>query len=316
MENYTEKDYVKVAIMYYDEGMTQAEIAKKMGVSRSLVSKILIDAREAKIVEIFINSQSVFTTKLERELEQRFGLQDVVVIDTVGLTATEIKRRVSRAAATYIESHLRKHPQIGRIGISWGETLRHLVNYLPYVNHSDFHIYPLIGGMGNEHFYLHSNQLVQILSQKMRATAHYLYVPAMVSSIALKKELEQDSTISRVLEEGKKVDLALFGMASLEENSTMMETGYISAEEAKRFKEEMGVVGDINSQFFGQDGQSILGINEHVMGVSLEDLKQIPTKVVIAYGLAKAEAIRVGIEHQMADILITTDETAQEILSQ
>lgn len=53
MENYTEKDYVKVAIMYYDEGMTQAEIAKKMGVSRSLVSKILIDAREAKIVEIF-----------------------------------------------------------------------------------------------------------------------------------------------------------------------------------------------------------------------------------------------------------------------
>lgn len=78
----------------------------------------------------------------------------------------------------------------------------------------------------------------------------------------------------------------------------------------------MGVVGDINSQFFGQDGQSILGINEHVMGVSLEDLKQIPTKVVISYGVAKADAIRVGIEHQMADILITTDETAQEILSQ
>ena len=211
MENYTEKDYVKVAIMYYDEGMTQAEIAKKMGVSRSLVSKILIDAREAKIVEIFINSQSVFTTKLERELEQRFGLQDAVVIDTVGLTATEVKRRVSRAAATYMESHLRKNSHIRRIGISWGETLRQLVNYLPYVNHSNFHIYPLIGGMGNEHFYLHSNQLVQTIAQKMRATAHYLYVPAMVSSITLKKELEQDSTISRVLEEGRKVDLASMG---------------------------------------------------------------------------------------------------------
>ena len=316
MENYTEKDYVKVAIMYYDEGMTQAEIAKKMGVSRSLVSKILIDAREAKIVEIFINSQSVFTTKLERELEQRFGLQDAVVIDTVGLTATEVKRRVSRAAATYMESHLRKNSHIRRIGISWGETLRQLVNYLPYVNHFNFHIYPLIGGMGNEHFYLHSNQLVQTIAQKMRATAHYLYVPAMVSSITLKKELEQDSTISRVLEEGRKVDLALFGMASLEENSTMMETGYITAAEAKRFKEEMGVVGDINSQFFDQHGQSILGINSHVMGVSLEDLKRIPTKIVTAYGLAKAGAIRVGIENQMADILITTDETAQEILSQ
>lgn len=315
MENYTEKDYVKVAIMYYDEGMTQAEIAKKMGVSRSLISKILIDAREAKIVEIFINSQSVFTTKLERELEQRFGLQDAVVVDTVGLTSTEIKRKISRIAANYVEAHLRKNPEIRQIGISWGETLHQLINYLPYANHTGLHIYPLIGGMGNEHFYLHSNQLVQTMAQKLRATAHYLYVPAMVSSIALKKELEQDLTISGVLEEGKKVDLGLFGIASLEENSTMIETGYITVSEAHRFKEEMGVVGDVNSQFFDQNGNSIAEINEHVMGVSLEDVKKIPTKIVTAYGLAKARAIRVGLENHMVSILITTDETAQAILS-
>ncbi len=316
MENYTEKDYVKVAIMYYDEGMTQAEIAKKLGVSRSLVSKMLIDAREAKIVEIFINSQSVYTTTLERELEQRFGLQDAVVVDTVGLTSLETRRRISRMAANYVESYIRRNSAIRRIGISWGESLRQLVNYLPYVNHSDFHVYPLIGGMGNEYFYLHSNQLVQTMAQKMRATAHYLYVPAMVSSIALKKELERDLTISRVLEEGKKVDVALFGMASLEENSTMMETGYITAEDAQHFKRDLGVIGDINSQFFDQNGQSILGINEQVMGVCLEDIKQIPTKIVTAYGLAKAQAIRVGIKNQMADILITTDETAQAILTE
>ncbi|CQR23749.1 transcriptional regulator [Streptococcus varani] len=316
MENYTEKDYVKVAVMYYDEGMTQAEIARKLGVSRSLISKMLIDAREAKIVEIFINSQSVFTTKLERELEQRFDLQDVVVVDTVGLTPTETKRKLSRIAANYLEAHLRKNPDIKRIGISWGETLRQLVNYLPYVNHPNFHIYPLIGGMGNEHFYLHSNQLVQTMAQKMRGTAHYLYVPAMVSSIALKKELELDSTISRVLEEGKTVDVGLFGIASLEENSTMTKTGYISLEEAKQFKEKLGVIGDINSQFFDQDGNSILGINEHVMGVSLDAVKGIPTKIVTAYGMAKASAIRVGLKNKMANILITTDETAQAILSE
>lgn len=314
MENYTEKDYVKVAVMYYDEGMTQAEIGKKLGVSRSLVSKMLIDAREAKIVEIFINSQSVYTTKLERELEQRFNLQDAVVVDTVGLTSDEIKRKISRVAANYIESYIRRNPEIHRIGLSWGETLHQLVHYLPYTNHSDFHIYPLIGGMGNEHFYLHSNQLVQNMAQKMRATAHYLYVPAMVSSITLKRELEQDATISRVLEEGKTVDLGLFGIASLEEGNTMVQTGYITVDEVHRFQ-EMGVIGDINSQFFDKHGESIRGINEQVMGLSLEDVKQIPTKIVTAYGGSKAAAVRVGIENQMVNILITTDETAQEILS-
>lgn len=314
MDNYTEKDYVKVAVMYYDEGMTQAEIAKKLGVSRSLISKMLIDAREAKIVEVFINSQSVFTTRLERELEQAFGLRDAIVVDTGGLTETEIRRKISRVAANYCETYIKRHTSIRRIGISWGETLRQLVNYLPYSNHPDFDIYPLIGGMGNEHFYLHSNQLVQTMAQRMRATAHYLYVPAMVSSRALKEELGQDSTISSVLEEASKVDLALLGMAPLEEGSTMIETGYVSLDEAKRLR-DMGVIGDINSQFFDAEGKPAPAVNQHIMGLTLEQLKEIPTTIVTAYGLEKARTIKVGLENQMLSILITTDQTAEAILS-
>ncbi|MGT2910146.1 sugar-binding transcriptional regulator [Streptococcus cameli] len=315
MDNYTEKDYVKVAIMYYDEGMTQAEIAKKMGVSRSLISKMLIEAREAKIVEIFINSQSVYTTKLERELEEVFSLSDAVVVDTIGLTKSEIERKVSRVAANYIESYLRRHSDIKRIGVSWGNTLHHVVHYLPYLHQSDYHIYPLIGGMGNEHFYLHANQLVQTVAQKFRAQAHYLYVPAMISNLSLKKELEQDPTISCVLNQGKQVDLGIFGLAALEEESTMVKTGYISVEDVHHFH-EMGGVGDINSQFFDNQGKSLSKINDRVMGVSLEDLKQISEKMLIAYGTSKAHAIQVAMEYKMVNILITTDETAQAILKE
>lgn len=313
MDNYTEKDYVKVAMMYYDEGMTQAEIAKKMGVSRSLISKILIEAREAKVVEVFINSQSVFTTKLERELEETFSLSDVVVVDTIGLTQTEVERKVSRVAANYIEAYLKRNAHVRKIGISWGNTLHHVVKYLPYLNRPDYHIYPLIGGMGNEHFYLHSNQLVQTVAQKMRAQAHYLYVPAMVSSLALKQELEQDATISCVLNEAKTVDLGLFGLAALEEDNTMVKTGYTSLQDVHRFL-EMGGVGDINSQFFDAKGQSLSEINNRVLGVPLEELKQIANKLVIAYGSSKVNAIRVGITHGMVDMFITTDTTAQSLL--
>ncbi|MFU1881212.1 sigma factor-like helix-turn-helix DNA-binding protein, partial [Enterococcus faecium] len=53
MDRADEKELVKIASMYYEEGMTQAEIAKIIGVSRSLVSKNLIDAKEAGLVEIF-----------------------------------------------------------------------------------------------------------------------------------------------------------------------------------------------------------------------------------------------------------------------
>ena len=57
MDRTDEKELVKIASMYYEEGKTQAEIAKIIGVSRSLVSKNLIDAKEAGLVEIFINSK-------------------------------------------------------------------------------------------------------------------------------------------------------------------------------------------------------------------------------------------------------------------
>ena len=42
MEKLNEKEIVKIASMYYEEGLTQAEIARQRGVSRSLISKILL----------------------------------------------------------------------------------------------------------------------------------------------------------------------------------------------------------------------------------------------------------------------------------
>lgn len=314
MDQYSEKDYVKVAIMYYDEGMTQAEIARKLGVSRSLISKILIDAREAKIVEIFINSQSVYTVKLERALELKFGLKDVIVVDTESLSDTEIKRKVGRTAANYLESYIKRADAVNKIGISWGASLKSVIDYFPYLNYPDIHIYPLVGGMGNEYFYLHSNQLVHELAKKIRAKAHYLYVPAMVSTYTLKKELEQDLTISGVLEEAKDVDIALVGIAGVNNQNTMAQTGYINSSDIARLK-ELGVIGDINSHFFDSHGEELgYDINQRVMGLDLNQIKKIPTVVAVAYGNDKAKAIKVSLENQLIDILVTTDITAQKIL--
>ncbi|SIS55013.1 sigma factor-like helix-turn-helix DNA-binding protein [Salimicrobium flavidum] len=44
---------VKVAKLYYFEGHTQAQIAKIIGVSRPIISKLLTQAREENVVEIY-----------------------------------------------------------------------------------------------------------------------------------------------------------------------------------------------------------------------------------------------------------------------
>lgn len=68
-DNKTQK-MVEIAKMYYEEELTQNEIAKRLGVSRPLLSKMLVDAKEAGIVTIQIHSPFVSNEFLMEEIRK------------------------------------------------------------------------------------------------------------------------------------------------------------------------------------------------------------------------------------------------------
>ena len=311
MDRTDEKELVKIASMYYEEGKTQAEIAKIIGVSRSLVSKNLIDAKEAGLVEIFINSKSVYSATLERKLEQKYQLKSAVVVDTMDLANHEVDKMVGRQGALYLQKVSKK---AAKIGMSWGKSLRNLVDNYPFTNQTEITVYPLIGGMGDDYVDIHSNQLSYDLARKMRGRAKYLYAPALVSNPQIKKDLTENSTIRSVIAEAREVDIALVGVASPFEESTMAEIGYIDDSDMKSLKEK-GIKGDINSRFFDETGNEVdCQLNKSVIGVNLKDIKKIPTVIGIAYGAKKVLPIKIALEHQLINVLVTTDEVANELL--
>ena len=69
---------VKVANMYYVENLKQSEIAQRMGIDRTTVSKYLKKALKDKIVKITVESDSF--DELEAALEHRFGLKEACVV--------------------------------------------------------------------------------------------------------------------------------------------------------------------------------------------------------------------------------------------
>ncbi|MGN1027240.1 MAG: sigma factor-like helix-turn-helix DNA-binding protein [Faecousia sp.] len=71
---------VEVARMYYEQNMTQNEIAKKLGISRPLVSVLLAEARENGIVSIRINDISATNDELSQRIKDRFWLSSVTVV--------------------------------------------------------------------------------------------------------------------------------------------------------------------------------------------------------------------------------------------
>ena len=108
---------VEISKLYYEKNLTQLEIAKKMKISRPVVSKLLAEARTLGIVNIEIKSPLETNTLLLDQLSMRFNLQGGVIIPS-GFTGKKFKQRVLISqAALYIERIL---PSLPRIGLGWG----------------------------------------------------------------------------------------------------------------------------------------------------------------------------------------------------
>lgn len=313
MEKLNEKEIVKIASMYYEEGLTQAEIARQRGVSRSLISKILMDAKNEGIVEVIINSENAYTTRLERKLEKQFNLKNAIIIDSFNLSHDEIKKMASQQAALYLKSIVEDYRSIG---ISWGNSLRGLVDHFPFMNHPDVTVIPLIGGLSDDYFDIQSNQLSYDLARKMRGKAKYLYAPALVSNQMIHEELSNNRAIQSVLEEGRFVELALIGISSLDQETNMRRIGYLSVDDVSELTNKE-VVGVINSRFFDKNGVEVeADINQNVLGLSLTDLSKIPLIMTVVYGDRKAEAVKTALENQLINVLVTTDTLAEKLLNE
>src|SRR5438270_10083570 len=70
----------KVASWYFEDNLTQTEIAARTGYSPSMVSRLLSEARKHGIVEIRVHHPIERRVDLEQELRNRLGLDTVRVV--------------------------------------------------------------------------------------------------------------------------------------------------------------------------------------------------------------------------------------------
>lgn len=301
----------KVATLYYFDGWTQAKIAKKYGVSRPVISKVLQRSRDEGIVEIYIKDENIHTIEFEQLLEQKYNLQEAIVVSTANLSKEMILKSLGKAAASYISNNIKDHM---KLGISWGRTLASVVEEFPFQKRKSMLIVPLVGGMGRNNVQIHANQLAYRLANKVNGDCTYLYAPAIVETSELKERLIESEDISSVLQEGKNVDMAVIGIGNPYKESTMKEIGYVKKDDIEELKSS-GVIGDINSKFFDSSGkQTKISLNERVIGIDLEELKEINKVIGVVNGEHKVECTKTALAKDYIDVLITDDVTAKQIL--
>lgn len=109
---------VKVAKLYFEVGMSQAEIAQELDISRSYVSRLLTDAKEQGIVSIAVRDPEETESALEKTIRQHYGLRKVIVSGG-GLEGNGVYE-VAKDAAKWLNSTVKSGDVIG---IGWGRTL-------------------------------------------------------------------------------------------------------------------------------------------------------------------------------------------------
>ena len=133
---------VKVARMYYEQDMSQDQIARSLITSRSNISRILSVAKKRGIVEIKINESTKRETDIEEMLISRFGLRAALVAKVP--RSTSDYKAVGQLAVQSFLNHLK--PRV-KVAISWGRSIQAMVDALDNENRPDVTFIPLMGGM-------------------------------------------------------------------------------------------------------------------------------------------------------------------------
>lgn len=310
MKNIDNKILGKVLRAYYEQGLTQQEIALRLGLSRIKVSRLISAALHDKIVQIKINIPLDPATEIEQKLENRYGLMEAIVVKKV---SKDLLTDLGDACAEYLANRLQGNETIG---LAWGRALLAMVNALPVLDFPNLQVVQTIGGLGHPDADTHGTDLAIRLAGTLHARARVLNSPGIVRTAELSQALWSERQITDTLALAENSSLAIFGIGTLNEASLLLQnnTDILTQVEAERLTKK-GAVGDIGLRFFDKDGQLIVDeINDRVIGLKAASILKIPRRIGLAGGPDKATAIRAALRGGWVNILITDEQTANKLL--
>lgn len=302
----------KIAALAHEEGLSQGEISARLNLSQARVSRYLKAAVAEGIVRTVVVQPSGIYVGLEKALEQKFKLREVVIVEH--MEGTNLSASLGSAAATYLETTLTTKEHVGIS--SWSATLLSTVEAMrsrprKVVNE----VIQLIGGIGSPQAQIRASRLVAHLAALTSATPHYIAAPGVASSKEVKNAFLSDPAVASTMEAWKRVTTLLVGIGAFPASPLFAASGNALNEEEEAQLAKEGAVGEICLRYFDRNGNAMNPhIEERVISIEAQTMKTIPRRIGVAGGELKLNAIRAAIEGGWVNVLITDAETARHLL--
>lgn len=310
----------KVAYWYYLQDLSQKEIATRLGISQSNVSRLVRVAREQGIITFEISYPIRRALDLEDALRSRYqdyGIRDVVVNldqshDENQDGELAAMNGVARSAAEWLQDQLNDGQTLG---LFWGTTVKTMVDLARFERRIDAHVVQLAGEWSSDPG-LSGHNLVRDLGDKLGGSYTYFNAPAFAATAEEADRLLASPAVEQSLALARQADVALLGIGSFPTDTTRIFLELAGASEFEIQEAiEKRVVGQFAGRFYDENGQPVdLAIHKRLVSLDMAEVRKIPTIAAIASGLGKTKAVRAALYGGLIDVLIVDPVLARSLL--
>jgi DNA-binding transcriptional regulator LsrR (DeoR family) len=299
----------RAAWLHYAAGLSQAQVAKKLGLNNLKAHRLISKANRDGLVKVYIDGDIGECIALETKLSERYGLAECHVAPD--LEEPELPLKTLGIAGAH-QIRLLLENKCTSIGIGHGRTLASCVDHLP-VKPGNTHFVSLLGGLTRK--YLASpHDVIHRLAERTAAEAYVMPLPFLANSIQDKNIMLSQRGIGEVFELARLTELKMVGIGSTESEASLVSTGMIESHELEEVK-EAGGAGEILGHYFDDNGNAIATeLTDRTLTLPLTDLRD--TRIVaVAGGVDKIRAIKSVLESRLLSGLVTDERTACALLS-
>ena len=299
----SDNDYVaKIAWYYYIQKKTQKEIAELLNISRMRVIRLLEKAEQENLVQIHIRKDFSDRFDVEKQLVEKYGLQDAVIIPADKKRQDLIPDELAKAASIYVKEHFFSNI----INIGYGKTVGKILNNLSQISDKKLTFVSLTGGVS---LYLLNNQY-----WAGNANLYLIPAPLIASTKELVEAMKKESAAIEISKMHEMAECTIIGIGAVNEDTTMLKSGTIRKETFELIRMK-GAVGDILAYFFDENGQLVENeISNNLISYPLDNLSKLKNVIAVAGGEAKRNAIKAALRGNYVNILITDEDTAKWLL--
>lgn len=302
---------IDAAWLHFVEGLTQAEIAERRGLSRMKVHRLIQLARDKGLVRFFVERVPSDCLELETRLMDRYGLTSCTVVPATGKDMDSSLDVVAVAGARFLFGML--EPTTSRtIGIGSGRTIARVVHSLPALARPNTTFTSITGDFAelNE---ANPKEVVNALIRKTGGAGFALPAPLVADSQADRDLFLRQRSVAAALKAATKADFFLVGIGHVGKNSFWDKWNLVSGNELLEF-EKQRIVADIAGHLIDADGNLGNGnLASRLVSIDYAILRSRPVYAVCG-GVEKAQALRVVLKSGLLAGLIVTSNLAKLVL--